>query len=158
MSIAAIILLGALAGANDTEEPKKLATKAAFVELGGPGLVYSLNFEWRPVAPLGLRVGASLFPLCMFGDCAVVPIALGSVHWIFFDGDHHLELGAGASVAPEDDARFLSPSIGYRYHPREGGFLFRAVFSPVFRMNDPTDALPWAGLSFGWSSPPARSL
>jgi hypothetical protein len=134
------------------ELPPEPPQHAFFVEIGGAALAYSLNYEYRPIPDFGMRIGASVIPLCIFGSCELLigsPVTLGTY---FGTGSHHMELGGGATVfLGDDDARFAYPQAGYRYEPADGGFVFRAMFSVLVRINKPKDVLPWLGLSTGYS-------
>jgi hypothetical protein len=134
---------------------------AVFAELGGPALLYSFNYEYRPVWFLRLRAGAALLPMpgvggdndCLLDACGELAMTIISAQGLLLRGDHHIEVGLGTSIGltSDDDARFLTPLVGYRYEEPDGGFLFRASFTPLVRMNDFEDVLPWGGLSFGYS-------
>ncbi len=132
--------------------PRPEAPSAVFFELGGAALAYSANYEHRFIPELGLRVGLGVVPVCIFkcGTLVIVPFSMHAI--LMTEGRHHIELGAGATVVliDDDDGRFAFPEIGYRYERPDGGFLFRAVFTPMFRINKVRDFLPWGGVSFGY--------
>lgn len=127
---------------------------ATYVELGGMGVLYSVNYEYRPIEWLALRVGVEAFPI--FESMAlIVPVA---VYGLLGGDGHYLELGlgytglygfSGGEVHTDDDGHFLVPQLGYRYQPPGAGFFFRATFTPLTRLNKPDDILPMPGLSFG---------
>jgi hypothetical protein len=129
--------------------PRELSARNGyFLELGGAGLLYSLNYERRFNDAFSVSVGFGAIPV--WG--AVATIFPLSVHgWT--GTEHHLEYGGGVTLVAQDldDGRFWVPSMGYRYQRPEGGFLFRATAMGFFRMNDPIDAIPFAGLSAGWA-------
>ncbi len=128
------------------------ANQAVFAELGGPALLYSLNYEYRFIPELGARAGLTVLPACIFRCQTYVGIPLTMSAFVGSES-HHLEMGAGitAFLIEDKDSRFLEAHIGYRYEPVYGGFVFRAMFTPIFRMNKPKDWLPWGGLSGGYS-------
>jgi hypothetical protein len=125
---------------------------AFYGELGGSGLLYSVNYEFRFIPELGARVGLTVIPFCIFRCKTYVggPITMST---FLGEGSHHVELGAGVTAffVNDNDARWVEGHIGYRYEAVDGGFLFRAMFTPLFRMNKLNDALPWGGLSAGYS-------
>lgn len=129
------------------------ADNAVYVELGGPALIYSVDYERRFLPVLGARVGAGVVPLCMFHGCSALVMVPASAVFLLGGGNHHVELGAGVSVAliRDDDARFVVPQVGYRYEHPLGGLIFRAMVTPLIRLTKPSDTLPWAGLSAGYS-------
>ncbi len=132
--------------------PAREAPSAVYLELGGSAVAYSINYEHRFVPELGLRAGAGVFPLCVF-HCETVVVLPLSIQAIVGEGNHHFEVGGGVTITTlrDKDARFAIPEIGYRYEKPDGGFLFRALFTPLFRLNDLKDVTPWAGLSFGYA-------
>jgi len=103
----------------------------------------SVNYAYRPLRMLAISAG--------FGVSGVVGILGGSgssayggqamVHLLFGgDGAHSFELGLGGALVLSDDGFLcvsgcdgvargltLAPTtqLGYRYHPMQGGFLFR---------------------------------
>jgi hypothetical protein len=67
--------------------------------------------------------------------------------------EHKFEIGAGVSTTFALDGiavPILTGSIGYRYHPALNGFLFRAVFTPLYGSSVQGGILPWGGLSIGY--------
>lgn len=126
---------------------------SAYVEVGGAALVYSFNYDLRFDEAMSARAGISVLPACLFSSCIALPIVPLSIHGFAGEGAHLFEYGGGATfvLIDDDDARFLVPALGYRYQQPEGGFLFRATAMGLFRMNDESDAIPFAGLSFGYS-------
>jgi hypothetical protein len=127
------------------------AQQALFGELGGPGLLYSLNYEFRFIPELGARIGLTVLPPCMF-RCQVYaggPFTMSA----FINGErHHMEVGAGfTGFLVNDDVQFVEGHIGYRYEPVDGGFVFRAMITPMVRLNRRHEVIPWGGLSAGYS-------
>lgn len=154
--------------AEPTAVPFKEAPKsepshhALFVELFGHGVFYNLNYEYRRTPDLVLRASFSLQPGwydCLFdsSDCRqglwfVPGLAVAK---LFFEGAHHLELGlgGGAIVSTKDGwlTAYLTPQLGYRFEPDEGGFLFRLTFTPLVGASEEYLIFPWGGMSFGFS-------
>jgi hypothetical protein len=81
-------------------------------------------------------------------------------------GNHALELGAGVDLmhfsagassfdATAEASGFVpvpTATLGYRYKPTDGGFLFRAGYTPLFFVTgENKQVFHWAGLSFGYS-------
>jgi hypothetical protein len=140
------------------------ARNAVHFELGGSAIVPSFNYERRLNATWFGRVGASV----IVGETAedsdttfIVPLTVS--HVSHRAANHHLELGGGLTIAAgdrqdlydfqDDDEEkfstvFATGIVGYRYQKPQGGFQFRAVFTPVAGGGD---LLPWAGLSFGYA-------
>jgi hypothetical protein len=124
---------------------------AAYAEVGGQGILFSLNYDVRlnhTVAGPGLRVGLGYG---VSTDPSYFSVPVG-VNWLFGNyRGHYLELGAGmtyvsiSNVAPGDSISFANKEwhgdqrlflattvIGYRYQPEVSHFHFRAGFSPQF--------------------------
>lgn len=82
------------------------------------------------------------------------------------EGKHQLEWGGGLTAGHRSetfgsDGPFVSLTgiAGYRYHRPDGGFLFRATFTPFLGLSGGENAYPdegftpSIGLSFGYGSP-----
>ncbi len=132
------------------------AAKAAYVEIGGPGLA-SANFDMRFSKIQnggGFRVGAGAFSIN--GISAVtVPVGL---NYLIGKKSNFFEVGAGytfvnlnstsKSTTKNFNESFGNITIGYRYAPAKKGFFFKAELTPVFSGNF---FLPYfAGLGFGY--------
>lgn len=137
-------------------------THAAFVELGGPGLEYSLNYEYEVQETFAVRAGFA------------VPVLLR----VFFDyqslivtghykrGENRGRLDLGGGIALMSFRRFLvwdldrsitavTPvlNVGYRHEPVNGeGVQFKIGFTPMFNLYDRSGSfvVPMAGLSLGY--------
>jgi hypothetical protein len=152
-------LLGAMAHADE-----RSAHNSLYLELGGSGLLWSANYDRMFGEYLSLRVGVEgleFDPLC---DCKsfffVVPVTASA---LVGPGAHKLELGLGATtfIGTTDSTGYRpTPTVwatgvfGYRYAPKQSGFMFRATFTPVFgylssRGAQPI-AFPWGGISVGY--------
>ena len=103
---------------------------------------------------LGGRIGVGGFQIDGAG-ATFIPIGLN--YLIGKDQKNYFELGAGATfvsvsnkaVDGEFGSTFGHLSIGYRYQPAKGGFLFRAAITPVFGKGF---FIPYyAGISFGYA-------
>ena len=148
-----------------------MAEYSIFLELGGNGLIYSINLD-RMISPdMGVRIGIGYMGLSagtttpdepdnsVSASMLIVPATFN-----FFVGSHEgnhlgsskLELGLGAVLVDINGdfggTKFSgagvggTATIGYRYQPYDGGFLFRIGFTPVFVQSA---FFPWAGISFG---------
>jgi hypothetical protein len=154
------------------------ANNSFFIEAGGPGLLYSVNYERIVENDFGLRVGASYASLsasagsssasATFATFPVIASYLG-----LREGNHTLELGAGgtmvyASGAASGTGIAASGSgmtalgtalIGYRRQPVNGGFQFRigleALVGKGLALSNPDPnsigVLPWMYMSLGFS-------
>lgn len=144
------------ADAPPTEETSvERAKNTLYLELLGPGLIYSINYE-RGIADFNLRIGLGG---ASWGGSGYLQVPIG-FNYIGLGNDvHHLELGATANITsvfyPGETvmAVTFSPIIGYRRQPVGGGFNFRAGLSPIIAgAGEGVTAigfLPWPYVSFG---------
>ncbi len=129
-----------------TSLPRK-AQQAFYLELGGNGILYSLNYERFVSQTVSLRVGGGYYSVSTPNGPDVG--ASASISWIPLlvnylgvgSGDNRLELGVGvvpiyATAAVDTGAAEASSSgvlltgtasVAYRYIPRDGGFNFKVA-------------------------------
>jgi hypothetical protein len=149
-----------------------------FIEGGGPGLLYSLNYERIFEQDFGLRLGFSYQAFSASGSggsgsVMFITIPVIASYLGVSSGNHVLEFGAGGTaiyasgsasgttvaVAVSGMTALATALIGYRRQPADGGFLFRIGVEALvgkglsFSNPDPTKlgVLPWAYLSLGFS-------
>jgi hypothetical protein len=145
--------------------PERTAQNSVYVELLGNGLLYSLNYDRMLNENFSVRVGLMYFSVKAQAeaDTASANVMLFPIlaNYLIGPGNHKLEIGAGplilyASAKADIGGDSASASgvalagtavFGYRYVPKDGGFTFRAGFTPVFSQNG---FAPWLGLSFGY--------
>jgi len=124
------------------------ADNAFFLEGGGPGLLYSINYERRIETDFGLRIGVSYQSFSASASsggsissasASFVTVPVIASYLGLRSGNHILELGAGgtaiyASGSASGTGIAASGSgmtalgtaiIGYRRQPLDGGFQFR---------------------------------
>ena len=164
--VALVLALGlaaaGTASAQETPGPRR-ASNSFFVELGGNGLVYSLNGEHFFTPKLGVRVGAGLLAVHVedsSGDSdanvLLVPV-MGT--YLLGEGNSHFEVGAGVGLATAgiDDvdlgnehasALYGTATFGYRYQKPTGGVVFRAGFTPIVAAGN---IIPWVGVGVGYA-------
>ena len=153
-----------------TAEKSASASNALYVELGGNGAWYSVNYERYLRDDASVRVGAMYMSVE-----ATAGESSGSASWlaipVMFNylglraGNHALELGAGVDVmhfsagASTFDATASASgvvpvgtaTIGYRYAAPDGGFLFKAGYTPLFFVTtEEKQVFHWGGMSFGY--------
>lgn len=124
----------------------------AYLELGGHGLAYSVNFERDVGAGFDLRLGLGGVPL----DGLRYGVAVGMLGWQPTNGTHALHVGAGAGVVRFDEVFFLeggptttvygTATVGYRYQPRPRGLILQIAFTPLFVDRR---VQPWVGVAIG---------
>jgi hypothetical protein len=151
-------------------EPAREANNSLYLELGGSGAVYSLNYERFVHRDVSLRAGfgyVSLKGAEINGGTVTRDIALLTIpvtaSWVGMgSGNHRLELGGGAVFADitgetssdgadafgSDSGVVGTAILGYRYVRPGGGFTLRAAFTPLFGEGG---FQPWAGVAFGYT-------
>lgn len=159
----------AASDARDEVGPVSSPHNLIFLELGGNGILYSINYDRALAGGFTIRVGVGHLAeganpiateqteLASLGAVGL-PVLLNYVRGT---GSHRLELGAGATVlytsarastryraaTPATITPLATALIGYRYVPRGGGFTYRAGFTPLIST---AGVLPWGGLSVGY--------
>lgn len=133
-----------------------------YFEAFGNGGLYSINYDRLFTENIGGRIGIMYLSSLDFFFASAENLLIVPVMANFFIGDKHkLELGCGIIYASADNAEAFdfgsgesvstiggTATIGYRYQPDKGGFLFRIGFTPIFGEGGFT---PSAGISFGYS-------
>src|SRR6185503_16409972 len=147
----AILLVSAIttsqATAQEATAEKSSAGNALYVELGGNSAWYSLNYERYLRDDASVRVGAMYMSVqASAGEASAnaswlaVPIMFNYLG--LHAGSHALELAAG--IVPVGTA-----TIGYRYASPDGGFLFKAGYTPLFFVTtEEKQVFHWGGMSF----------
>ena len=140
---------------------------AIYVEVLGPGIAYSINYEYRIIKQIGLRAGFSSWSMStnLFssnGKSKFTEFPL-IVNYLVGDNNDHLELGLGMVVgfistkdksffgsdySSKDHFSIGTATIGYRMEPNDGGFMFRIAFTPFFTFKN---VWPFGGISFGYA-------
>ena len=152
------------------------AKNAIYLDLLGPGLLYSINYDRMITDEFSARIGFSYFGVgASATDSTGATTASASFsYWAvpitasylgIGSDTNMLELGAGASILnfsgsgliESDDADVgagasvttlsATAMVGYRRQPADGGFVFRVGLSPVMTFG--AGMLPWGYLSLG---------
>ncbi len=135
------------------------AGKSMYVELGGPGLIASVNYDTRFTKTLtgfGGRLGIGVVT-DFFSSAVTVPVEVN--YLVGKDsGQHFLELGAGTTfiggseivLGSKEPSRFYPfiehVTVGYRYNSIRSDFVVHAIICPFFSSNG---FQFWAGVGFG---------
>ena len=147
------------------------APNSIYLEIGGSGFIYSLNYDRNLGNIIAVRAGFGYLPLPtqttasgakVTASLTSVPV---SISWFPFSSStsspsSKLEIGAGASYE-ELVAKKIAKSkvgsgiaytgiLGYRYQPADGGFLFRIAFTPFLSSPIFTGFEPWGGITLGY--------
>ena len=158
-----------------------MAENSLYVELGGNGFVYSLNYDRMIAEDVSVRFGFEYFSLSAKdtnseSETNGAGVKIGS-YFIpatlnFFVTSHDngragsskLEIGAGplilfvtgtgtgtlAGKSVSGSVIGATGTVGYRYQPYDGGFVFRIGFTPIY-FRDWLGLLPFAGISVGYA-------
>jgi hypothetical protein len=177
---AAIALFLAVCATPALAEQDRSASNSVFLEGGGPGLAYSLNYERIFENDFGLRVGFSYLSVSATagsssGSATMWTVPVLANYLGLSSGNHSLELGGGATIvglsgaassmglaASGSGTLVLGTAIlGYRRQPPTGGFQFRIglealvgkglSLSETGRNPDQIGVLPWMYMSLGFS-------
>jgi hypothetical protein len=159
-SFLAIALLCTFAGAANADPSHPTRSRAAmvqdegeadnsfFVEGGGPGLLYSINYERRVEQDWGLRIGFSYVSISASAtaggstasaNASFISVPVTVNYLGVSSGNHALELAAGGTavfasgsasgtgIAASGSGMIPlgTVSVGYRRQPLDGGFQFR---------------------------------
>lgn len=131
------------------------ANNSVYIELGGNGALYSLNYEKNFDAVWGLRVGlAAVTSRHHLG--LGIPMLVNK-YWGNESSAHKFETGIGAtyfsygrtsSIFSHDHSDYIAPtaSVGYRYLPITKGMTYKVAFTPLVIGNA---FIPWVGFSVG---------
>jgi hypothetical protein len=121
-----------------------------FLEIGGNGLLYSLNYEYRFTKALLIRAGGSYLYLQekatdKHQHIASVPITMSYLLNLYRQ-KHYIEVGAGVMLflssgtmssykAKTDFFPNLTTIIGYRYQPISKHWSCKVAFTPYYGMS-----------------------
>jgi hypothetical protein len=130
--------------------PPAPASHAIYTEIGGPGMLLSLNYDTRLTQRkdgFGIRAGVGY---SFGGNPSFFSVPVG-LNYLAGHGGNFFELGAGATFVDIEGADFGhrysiggesfdhparvffgNSVLGYRYQPSHGGLNVRAGISPYF--------------------------
>jgi hypothetical protein len=142
-----VMLLFGTAGFCADSTATALRKNIVFLEAGGKGPVYSINYEriFRQGRKLSYsyRIGFSILP-----EDISVPLAISA---FTSPGRHHLEMSLGLTPDVHKYRTFLSgdnisdkylyitPGIGYRYQKPGGRLMVSAGIAPLVFIDPPSD-------------------
>jgi len=162
---------------NSSKSGGREAKNAIYVDLLGPGLFYSVNYDRVLTDDLSARIGFSYLSLgASASDGAGTTVSESFSYWavpltVSYLGigspNNMFEVGGGGVLLDVkgsglvdaegenvdaqgniDTMLFgLTALAGYRHQPADGGFVFRVGVSPVMVFN--SGFLPWGYLSLG---------
>ena len=154
------------------------ANNSIFIEAGGPGLLYSVNYERVVENDWAVRIGASYTSISASAgsssaSATFMTFPVTARYLGLRSGNHALELGIGGTavyangaasgtgiaVSGSGMAALGTAMIGYRRQPVDGGFMFRigleALAGKGLALSNPDPnsfgVLPWVYMSLGFS-------
>jgi len=165
LSIGFILVTASAARAEEQDvvqtKHERTALNSIYLELGGNGPLYSLNYERFVSDEISARIGV------MFMSVSASATAGTTTTSAIGGPNHKLELGAGAvlmyfsgtgastfNAVATASGFVIAPTaiVGYRYVPTDGGFNFRAGFTPLFiAAGGQSTFFPWGGIAAGYS-------
>ena len=157
-----VFLLKDFAFAQEEEPEEDIRIKnTIYLELGGNGLAYSLNYEriFREKGNhlLSVRFGASYWTYFIndLSDEIVVAVPL-EFNYLLGKGDNYLNLGIGITPAISNVGLYdywFVPRVGYRFQKQDGQFISVGLTPLVWPKLVPAEQyfLPWASIQLGIS-------
>jgi hypothetical protein len=122
-----ILFLGFIFIANISVAQDKIPTQSVYVELGGAGLPFSFNYDFRfekeRIDTWGMRLGVGGYAI---GDESFFSLPV-QINKLFGKGPHYFEIGAGATLVA-----FKTPSYSYcnNYtYDQDGNFICEGSFT-----------------------------
>lgn len=139
---------------------ERTAYNSVYLELAGNGIIYSMNYDRMFLESFSGRIGIMFLSATSESGGGNVSITFLPImaNYLIGSANHKFEVGVGpliviASATFTETGSFSGTAVGgtatagYRYQPTDGGFNFRAGFTPIFGAGG---FLPWAGVSFGY--------
>lgn len=121
--------------AQDDMIPAQMAKHAIFVELGGMGILYSVNYERVFDGRYSLRGGVAAYPESGFlGRIIIIPVVAN--YLIQFNQRSYIEFGIGGAFVDWEHNKpsfHVFPSIGARnQNMLKSGFIGRMFVLPYY--------------------------
>jgi hypothetical protein len=145
---------------DTTTAASEIKAQGVFLEIGGPGLAISGNYDARfgkQRNGWGYRIGAGYFGS---GGNTVFTVPF-QINYLYGEHSHLLELGAGTTfLNSRGDNKgktwefdkitgfIATATIGYRYQPAKSGLNFRIAFVPILYDQG---IMPIGGASVGYT-------
>ncbi|GAA5520327.1 hypothetical protein Asal01_00258 [Fodinibius salicampi] len=153
---------------GSTASNMDIPVQSIYLELGGPGSIYTANYDAIFDSGWGFRIGGAYLPEetyrsqstgnSYFGTDLLVILLMGE--YVTGEGPHKFESSFGIMLGESNitnidvsvpDPPGLAASFGYRYLPKEAGKLtFKAAFTPVIAKGH---IYPKIGVSIGFILP-----
>jgi hypothetical protein len=130
-------------------------SNSVYLELGGNGLLGTINYEREIISNFNIRLGMSAFPNGgghsnseSLSDWAFGPlIMVNYLYRISKESSSGYALGTGILLIGAEKV-YPSFLFGYRYSPIDGGITFQIAITPIIDLEHQFDL--WAGVSIGY--------
>jgi len=163
-----LLVIGLCYGSFCMAQNEEIAKNTLYLEMGGNGFLYSLNYDRILHAAkedllIGARIGlGGSFPLSFEPDDDIVLQTRGiplEVYTLVGARNSKFDVGIGIYpnyvYKPRNDEAFkvdFFANIGYRYQRPSGGFFFKTGFvMQHFSMYGINSFAPWLKLGFGYT-------
>ena len=141
-------------GSNGLQAQDAAPKNTFFVELGGNGLLFSVNYDYRVGEKLGFRGGLGYFGI---GSEGILTVPLGA-NLLLGKNGKYFEAGAGATFVSgtgeflDNDLSSLIGTLNfsYRSQPLDGGFMWKAGITPLFSNGNFIPYYIGAGIGYCW--------
>lgn len=139
-------------GQESQESSTSKRSNVLFGEVGGSGLLFSINYERLLGNNLGARIGA--------GSAGLMGLTIPVLLNYYIGREKKLELGLGliyTDYFSDNGGKYISNgkylitgTIAHKFQSEESGIVFRFAFTPVF---NPFKGkfLPYGGISAGYA-------
>lgn len=160
----------------DLAAEDNIPTHSVNFELGGRGLLYSLNYEYNFNKNFVASVGFSFLNISesdISKSSMIMSFPISSSYLLDINDEHHLEFGIGLTnllitgdlVEYEGNTDlFINPNIiiGYRFYPERSSWYFKAIFTPFLGTKSLTNSTgtqfqpfgsliqAWGGIAIGY--------
>ena len=156
-------------------ERRREAKNAIYLDLLGPGVLYSINYDREIIPDLSARIGLSYMSIGASASDGAGTTASAKFSYLAIpitasylgigSTSNMLELGGGPVIMNFSGSGLVSSSdsavkaggstttvaltgmAGYRHQPADGGFVFRIGASPMVVLG--ANVLPWGYMSLG---------
>jgi hypothetical protein len=127
-------------------------SNSVYLELGGNGLLGSINYEREIINNFNIRLGLSALPQGGGNssglDWSFCPLIMFNyLYRLSKESSSGYALGAGILFEGENQV-FPSFLIGYRYSPIGGGITFQIAITPIIDLQHQLDF--WGGVAIGY--------
>ncbi|MCK5683453.1 hypothetical protein KAJ27_05010 [bacterium] len=144
-----VIILCVLVFFIGTNEAFTYTKNNVYFEFGGDAFLGSINYEKLLNSKLYLRTGLMVWnnqDRNSSGTETSNIFLLGAGYIYRLKNNSNLEIGL--TVSERNSNTVFTVPVGYRYQPKNSGFMFRITVVPFFSQEG---LMPWGGISLGYT-------